>query len=752
MKIQSKFIIVFYFSLLISNVYGQILPVRGAAKNYFNDKDTKIKVAQLLKKMTLDEKIGQLVLFASKGMITGPSESKNLDEYVQKGLCGNVFGTKTLDQAIRIQKLAVEKSRMKIPVLFGLDVIHGFKTIFPVNLGIAASWDIPEIENFARISAEEASAAGVMWTYSPMCDISYDPRWGRVSEGAGEDPFLGSCVSAAMVKGYQGKSLSDTKTIMACVKHFAAYGAPEAGRDYNTVDMSERVFRDIYLPPYRSAIDAGAATVMTSFNEYDGVPATANQFLMQKLLRDELGFNGFIVTDFTAINEMVPHGVAKDEIQAAELAINAGVNMDMVGNTYLLYLKDLIKKGKVKESTIDKLCGEVLAMKFRLGLFDDPFRYFDEERYKKSFYKPASLDAARSLARKSMVLLQNNNNTLPIASNKKIALIGPFADNQRQMLGSWDIAGEVKPTVTFLTGLQKRYPNITYTQGCNFNDSVSSGFDKAIEAAEKAEVVVLTLGLPYEWSGEAASLTSIQLPEVQFSLLEKLKLTGKPIAVLLVTARPMDLTRETKLADAILLTWQPGTMAGDALADVLAGDFNPSGKLTMTFPRTIGQVPIHYNVKNTGRPIDLLLSKSSNKYTSRYLFTPNSPLFPFGFGLSYTKFEYTDINVGAHDYKIGQNFKVTVKVKNVGPKDGDEIVQLYIRDVIGSVTRPVKELKGFQKIFLKVGESKRLTFIITPDNLSFYRRDMSYGQEAGDYKVWIGGDSNAALESSFTLK
>ncbi|MDB4923067.1 glycoside hydrolase family 3 N-terminal domain-containing protein [Mucilaginibacter sp.] len=742
------------FLLLCLSVFSeaQTLPKRGAAKNFYQDQATKIKVANLLKKMTLEEKIGQLVLFAGKGMITGPSESQNMDEYVVKGLCGNVFGTKTLADAIRIQKLAMEKSRMKIPVLFGLDVIHGFKTIFPTNLGISSSWDIPEIEKFAQVSATEASAAGVMWTYSPMCDISYDPRWGRVSEGSGEDPFLGSCISAAMVRGYQGKNLAAPNSIMACVKHFAAYGAVQAGRDYNTVDMSERAFRDYYLPPYRSAVDAGAATVMTSFNEYDGVPATGNKFLMKKLLRKELGFNGFIVTDFSAINEMVPHGIAKDETSAAELAINAGVNMDMVGNTYLLHLKKLVQTGKVSMSAINKLCGEVLGMKYRLGLFDDPYRYFNEERFKTAFYKPEALDACRSLARKSMVLLQNNNNLLPIPLNKKIALIGPFADNQREMLGSWAISGEAKHAVAFLSGLQKRYPTITYTQGCKFTSEIPNGFEYAVKAAEQSDVVLLTLGLPYEWSGEAASLTSLQIPDIQYRLLEKLKQTGKPIIILLVTARPMDLSREIKLADAVLLTWQPGTMAGEALADIVTGDFNPSGKLTMTFPLTVGQVPIHYNVKNTGRPEGILGTKSSNKYTSRYLFTPNNPLYPFGYGLSYTTFDYHDISVEGNPIKIGDRLKVSATVTNTGLKDGDEIAQLYIRDLVGSVTRPVRELKGFQKVHLHAGESKRLVFNITPDNLSFCRGDMSFGEERGNYHVWIGGDSNATLESSFIVR
>ena len=723
------------------------LPRRGAAASFYNDAQTAKKVADLMKKMTLEEKIGQCVLFASRGMVTGPSTSENMDSYIKSGACGNIFGVKTAAETRRIQKMAVENTRLGIPLLFGMDVIHGFKTIFPVNIGASASWDMDEIERMARISAIEASAAGIVWTYSPMCDITRDPRWGRVSEGAGEDPYLGSQVAAAMVRGYQGTDLAADNTIMACVKHFAAYGAAQAGRDYNTVDMSERTLRETYLPPYRAAIDAGAATVMTSFNEYDAVPATGNRFLMTDLLRKEWGFNGFVVTDYTAINEMVNHGVAADLKSASLLAIKAGVNMDMVGNGYLKYMKELVDEGKVSVKEIDFLCSQVLAMKFRLGLFDDPFRYCNKDST--AFYTPQAMEAARSLAAKSMVLLQNKGGVLPLKEGMKIALIGPFVDDIREMQGSWVVSADSKVGVTFREGLAEKFgaKNVKVVHGSALTD-----FRDAQQAAEQADVAVVTLGLSQEWSGEAASLTSISLPQAQKLLLERVHESGKPVVVLLVTARPLDIKEECALADAVLVTWHPGTMAGKALADVLSGDVNPSGKLTMTFPYELGQVPIFYNQKRTGRPTDALTSQSSDKYTSRYLFTPNAPLFPFGYGLSYTTFQYSGLKVENPSAKMGENVKVTATLTNTGNRDGAEVAQLYIHKPVASVTRPVRELKGFEKVFLKAGQSATVTFTLTPDDLSFWRGDMTFGQETGDYDLWVGADSNATLKTSFSIK
>lgn len=722
------------------------LPEQGAAATFYRDKQTARKVSELMKKMTLEEKIGQCVLFASRGMVTGPRSSEKMDDYIKSGACGNVFGIKTAAETRRIQQMAVENTRLKIPVLFGMDVIHGYKTIFPVNIGASASWDMAAIERMARISALEASAAGIAWTYSPMCDISRDPRWGRVSEGSGEDPCLGQHIAAAMVRGYQGEDLADPTTILACVKHFAAYGAPQAGRDYHTVDMSERTFREVYLPPYRAALDAGAATVMTSFNDYDAIPATGSRYLMTDLLRRELGFNGFVVTDYTAINEMVNHGVAEDLKDASRLAVKAGVNMDMVGNGYLKYMKELAEEGKISVREIDDLCAQVLAMKFRLGLFDDPYRYCGRDE--SAWYTPEALAASRSLAAASMVLLQNRNDALPIREGQKIALIGPFADNVREMLGSWVVAADTKVGTTFSKGLKERFgdKNVRVVAG-----DVMTDYQDARRAAEQSDVAVVALGLSQTWSGEAASLTSISLPETQKLLLRRVRESGKPVVLVLVTARPLELCEESGIADAVLVAWQPGTMAGEALADVLSGDVNPSGKLTMTFPRDVGQIPIFYSQKNTGRPVGALTSQSSEKYTSRYLFTPNEPLYPFGYGLSYTTFEYSDLKVENPRAKIGENVTVSVTLRNSGDRDGSEVAQLYIRDLVGSVTRPVRELKGFEKVFLKAGESRRLTFVLTPRELSFWRADMTFGQEAGDYRVWAGGDSDAELSGTFTI-
>ena len=722
------------------------LPEQGAAATFYRDKQTARKVSELMKKMTLEEKIGQCVLFASRGMVTGPRSSEKMDDYIKSGACGNVFGIKTAAETRRIQQMAVENTRLKIPVLFGMDVIHGYKTIFPVNIGVSASWDIAAIERMARISALEASAAGIAWTYSPMCDISRDPRWGRVSEGSGEDPCLGQHIAAAMVRGYQGEDLDDPTTILACVKHFAAYGAPQAGRDYHTVDMSERTFREVYLPPYRAALDAGAATVMTSFNDYDAIPATGSRYLMTDLLRRELGFNGFVVTDYSSINEMVNHGVAEDLKDAARLAVRAGVNMDMVGNGYLKYMKELVEEGKINVREIDDLCAQVLAMKFRLGLFDDPYRYCDRDE--SAWYTPEALAASRSLAAASMVLLQNRNDALPIRKGQKIALIGPFADNVREMLGSWVVAADTKVGTTFSKGLKERFGdrNVRVVAG-----DVMTDYQDARRAAEQSDVAVVALGLSQTWSGEAASLTSISLPETQKLLLRRVRESGKPVVLVLVTARPLELCEESGIADAVLVAWQPGTMAGEALADVLSGDVNPSGKLTMTFPRDVGQIPIFYSQKNTGRPVGALTSQSNEKYTSRYLFTPNEPLYPFGYGLSYTSFEYSDLKVENPRAKIGENVTVSVTLRNSGDRDGSEVAQLYIRDLVGSVTRPVRELKGFEKVFLKAGESRRLTFVLTPRELSFWRADMTFGQEAGDYRVWAGGDSDAELSGTFTI-
>ncbi|MDD3078744.1 MAG: beta-glucosidase BglX [Paludibacter sp.] len=710
------------------------------------------KVDSVLNLMTLDEKIGQMVIYTSDWDVTGPTLKSNYIDDIRKGNCGNIFNAHTTAYVRKLQKIAVEESRLGIPLLFGYDVIHGHKTIFPISLGESASWDLEAIEKSARVSAVEAAASGLNWTFAPMCDISVEPRWGRVSEGAGEDPYLGSKIAAARVHGFQGDNndLSDSLTILACVKHFAAYGAPIAGRDYNTVDMSKRVFLDAYLPPYKSAIDAGAMSVMTSFNELDGVPATANKYLMTDLLRNQLGFKGFVVTDYTAINELVNHGVAANEAEAGLLAVKAGVDMDMQGEVYFKYLKKQVESGQVDEKLIDEAVRRILKVKFMLGLFDDPYKYCNAEREKRLVYAPEHLQAALDVAKKSMVLLKNANNTLPLEKGEKIAVIGELANSKRDLLGSWKAAGDWDFMKSILDEI-KTYNgenNVLYSEGCKMMGDDRSGFAAAIATARKAQKIIMVIGESCDWSGEAASRTNIQVPGVQTELLEKLRALGKPVVVVLMNGRPLDLTREDQTADAILEAWFPGTMGGKAVTQVLFGEYNPSGKLTMTFPRNVGQVPIFYYEKNTGRPIYL----PNDKYKSKYIDCPNTPLYPFGYGLSYTTFEYSDITLSSNTLKENGKIEATVTVKNTGSRDGDEVVECYVRDLVGSITRPVKELKGFEKIKLKAGESKPVIFTITPDMLAFHQLDMSYGTEPGDYKLFIGTSSADVKETSFKLE
>lgn len=709
------------------------------------------KADSVLKLMTLEEKIGQMVLYTSDWDMTGPTLRQGYLEDIRNGHCGNIFNAHTAAYTRKLQQIAVEESRLGIPLLFGYDVIHGHKTIFPISLGESASWDMAAIEKSARVSAIEAAASGINWTFAPMVDISVDPRWGRVSEGAGEDPFLGSRIAEARVRGFQGpgNDLSDTLTVLACVKHFAAYGAPQGGRDYNTVDMSERVFLDTYLPPYKAAIDAGAMSVMTSFNEYDGVPATGSKYLLTELLREKLGFKGLVVTDYTSINEMVHHGVAKDDAEAGLLAINAGVDMDMQGEVYFKYLKKQVEEGLVKESQIDDAVRRILKIKFKLGLFDDPYRYCNEEREKKLIYAPEHLEAALDVAKKSMVLLKNDNHALPLKRGEKIAVIGELATSTRDLLGSWKAAGDwnfMRPVLDEIKAYNGEN-NVMYAEGCKKTGDDRSGFAKALGISLFADKIVMVIGEDWEWTGEAASRTSIKIPGVQTELLENLSKLNKPVIVVLMNGRPLDLTRENELADAMLEAWYPGTMGGKAVTQVLFGEYNPSGKLTMSFPMNVGQVPLYYYAKNTGRPIYL----PNDKYKSKYIDSPNEPLFPFGFGLSYTSFVYSDIKLSSSELTANGNIKATVAVTNNGAYDGEEVVQCYIRDLVGSVTRPVKELKGFEKISLKAGESKTVHFEITPEMLSFHRQDMTYGAEPGDFQLFIGGNSRDVKMILFKL-
>ena len=718
------------------------------------------RAAELVERMTLDEKIGQLVQQRGGGAVTGPDKTElSVERLVREGRCGSVFNIKSFEETERLQRIAVEESRLGIPLLIGADVIHGFRTIFPINLAVAASWDPAAAESLARVSAREASAMGIHWTFSPMCDVSRDPRWGRVSEGAGEDPYLGARVAEAMVRGYQG-DLSDPSSVLACVKHFAAYGAPQAGREYHAVDMSERVFRDSYLPPYRAALDAGAATVMTSFNDLDGVPATANRWLMRDLLRDELGFGGFVVTDYGTIGELKAHGVAGDDAQAAELALRAGVNMDMMSAAYLFHAAELVREGRIPESLIDSLCREVLAVKFRLGLFDDPFRYQAKER-EKCYYAPEHLDAARRVARSSMVLLENRGGVLPLKKGSRIALVGPFADSRWDLIGSWVHFAEAGRTSTFLDGLRARFgaDRVTYARGCDPHKALEGGISEAVAAAAKSDVVLVALGLKAGESGEAASLASLALPDAQRDLLESLKQTGKPIVVLLVTGRPMELAREAELADALLLTWYPGTMAGEALADVLTGRVNPSGKLPYTWWRSLDDVPAHKlgTYPGTWREDKKIIDEEYKEgifVGYRWVDKEKTKtLFAFGHGLSYTSFNIGKATADKSSLSLGDSITFTVPVTNTGAKAGSEVVQLYVRDCKSSLARPYKELKAFSKVSLAPGETKQVSLTIGRDALSFY--DDKAGQwtaEPGQFEALIGNASdNITQKVKFTL-
>ncbi|HWA34127.1 MAG TPA: beta-glucosidase BglX [Cyclobacteriaceae bacterium] len=730
-----------------------ILVVSGCNKSSHQNNDD-ARIDSLISVMTLEEKIGQLSLYTSDWDVTGPTMRAGYKEDIRKGRVGAIFNAFTAKYTRELQEMAVKETRLHIPLLFGYDVIHGHRTIFPIPLGTAASWDMPAIENAERIAAEEASAEGLHWTFAPMVDIARDPRWGRIMEGSGEDTYLGSRIAEARVKGFQGKGIGQLNSVMACVKHFAAYGASQAGRDYHMVDMSNRVFRETYLPPYVAAINAGSATVMSSFNEYDGLPASGSRFLLTELLRNELKFDGFTVSDYTSIMEMLAHGVVADTASAAALALNAGLDMDMQAGFYQSALPGLVKDGVVKEETIDQSVRRILKKKFELGLFDDPYRFSDTARERSTVMKPEFLQAAREMSRKSIVLLKNGQTTthpiLPLAKNiGTIAVVGPLAHARREMIGAWSAAGDWKKSVTLLEGIQNVSPatNIIYAPGCNIDDDSTKYFSDAMNAARRADAVVLAVGEGAWMSGEAASRASLGLPGVQQKLVEEIVKTGKPVVVVLMNGRPLTIGWIDKNATAVVETWFLGTQAGNAIADVLFGDYNPSGKLPVTFPKSVGQIPIFYNVKNTGRPMD-----KNNKYTSKYLDEENEPLYPFGFGLSYTSFEYGNVKVSKPIVAKDESFTVSCTLKNTGIRDGEEVVQLYIRDMVGSVTRPVRELKDFQKVMLKAGESKEITFTIEPSDLFFFRQDMSYGLEPGKFKVFVGGNSRDTKEGEFSVK
>jgi beta-glucosidase len=709
------------------------------------------RVDSVLSLMTLDEKIGQLNQL-SYGIGWGPTVKVSVpDEYkqmIKEGKIGSFFNAIGAEFTYELQKVAVQESRLKIPLIFGLDVIHGFKTTFPIPLGEAATWQPELIENSAHYQAIEAASAGIHWTFSPMVNIARDPRWGRIMEGSGEDPYLGSLMGAARVRGYQG-NLSDLN-IIACVKHYAAYGGAEGGRDYNTVDISERTLRDIYLPVFKASIDAGAETVMSSFNEIGGIPSTGSKYLLTDILRDEWKFKGFVVSDWDAIGELVDHGFALDLKNAGEISINAGLDMDMESRAYITYLKQLVEEGKVKESTVDESVRRVLRIKFMLGLFDDPFRYCNKEREQKNIMTAEIKNAALDIARRSFVLLKNNDNILPLKKDyEKIAVIGPLADSKIDPLGEWNALGIKEDVTSVLEGLKKYVGDkseIIYSQGCEITDPSKDGFKDAIEKANNSDVIILCVGESRSMSGEAYSRSSLDLPGVQEDLAKELLKTGKPIVAVLMNGRPLSINWLNDNVDGILETWFAGTMTGDAVAQVLFGDYNPSGKLPVTFPRTVGQVPIYYNHKNTGRPPDI-----KDRYTSKYLDIPFTPLYPFGYGLSYTTFEYSDVTLSTDKLTDKDSIVVSVKVKNTGDYDGEEVVQLYIQDLVGSVTRPVKELKGFNKVMLKRGEEKTIDFNIYEKDLRFTAADMNFKSEPGMFKVYVGTNSVDLKENQFKL-
>ncbi|SMO51247.1 beta-glucosidase BglX [Gracilimonas mengyeensis] len=708
------------------------------------------KADSVLAMMTLEEKIGQMTLFTSDMDQTGAFLRSEYKSDIKKGRVGAIFNAYGAEYTRELQRMAVEESRLGIPLLFGYDVVHGHRTIFPVPLAEASSWDIDMMQKTAEVAAREAAAEGLHWTFAPMVDISRDPRWGRIVEGAGEDTYLGSKIAAAKVRGFQGDDLSELETVAATVKHFVGYGAAKAGRDYHSVDMSDRELREVYLPPFKAAIDAGAVSVMTAFNDLNGIPATANEYLFKDILRDEWGFDGFVVTDYTAIMELLHHRVAKDAAHASELALDAGVDMSMQDGFYQETLADLVEQDRISEAQIDEAVANILRVKFQLGLFDDPYRYSSEERQKAEIMKPENIETAREMARSAMVLLKNDNQTLPISKSvETVAVIGPMGDNQRDMIGSWSAAGDWAKSVSLLEGLKNNMPEVDFihAKGADIEGDSREGFAEAIAAARQADFVILALGEAYWMSGEAASRTDISLPGVQEELAQEIHKIGKPTAAVLMNGRPLTINWLDENIPAILETWYLGTTAGDAIADVLFGDYNPSGKLPVTFPRSVGQIPIHYDMKSTGRPFD-----ADNKYTSKYLDSPNEPLYVFGHGLSYTTFDYSPVSLSSRNMKTSDSLQVEVTVTNTGEYAGEEVVQLYIQDKVASVARPVQELKGFKKIKLEPGASEKVEFTITNDDLSFYRKGMNYGSEPGEFVVFVGGNSRDTQSAEFVLE
>ena len=702
------------------------------------------KVTELMAKMTLEEKIGQLNQYNDDITATGPI-TKDADKagQVRAGKLGSILNAVGTKNTKNWQDQAMQ-SRLKIPLLFGQDVIHGFRTTFPIPLGETATWDMNLIEKSARIAATEASAYGIHWTFAPMVDIGRDPRWGRVMEGAGEDTYLGTLVGKARVKGFQGNGLGNKDAVMACAKHFAAYGAAVGGRDYNSVDMSLRQLHETYLPPFKAVSDMGVATFMNSFNDINGIPATGNKYLQRDLLKGAWNFQGFVVSDWGSIGEMIPHGFAKDNKDAALKAIIAGSDMDMESRSYINHLAELVKEGKVDIQLVDDAVRRILTKKYELGLFDDPYRFINEKREKEQANNPEHRKFAREIGAKSIVLLKNENQLLPLSpTTKKVAIIGPFAKATVENHGFWSIAfpDDSQRIVTQFDGIKAQLDKnseLLYAKGCNANDNDKSLFAEAVETAKKADVVIMTLGEGHAMSGEAKSRSNIHFSGVQEDLLKEIAKTGKPIILMINAGRPLVFDWASENIPTIVYTWWLGTEAGNSIADVLFGKINPGGKLPMTFPRTEGQIPIYYNHYNTGRPAK---NNTDRNYVSAYIDLDNDPAYPFGFGLSYTTFQYSDVNVSATQLKGNQTLTASVTLTNSGNYDGEEVVQLYIRDLVGKVVRPVKELKGFQKIFLKKGESKTVSFNITPEDLKFYDDELNFDWESGEFDIMIGTNS-----------
>jgi beta-glucosidase len=714
---------------------------------------TEQRIDSLLAIMTLEEKLGQLTVIAFSSEVTGPEgDTVDIRTALSKGHVGGIQNIRGVDRLRPLQEMVVNESRLGIPLIFPSDIIHGSEVVFPIPLAEASSWDLEAIERASRIAATEATAQGITMNFAPMADIARDPRWGRMMEGGGEDPFLTSHITAARVRGYQGDDLSDPSTMVGCVKHFAAYGAAEGGRDYNIVDMSERRLREVYLPPFESAVHAGVGSIMVSFNEINGVPASSNEFLLKDILRDEWGFNGFVIGDYTSVGELVEHGVAVDLSEAAQLAMNAGLDVDLVTQAFLHHIEHLMETGGVSVDRVDEAVRRMLRIKFALGLMDDPYRYLDKAREESTVYRQEYLDIARDMARKSIVLLKNDNNVLPLESTiGKLALVGPFIDNRIDPKGEWAFGGShYEDIVTMLAGIQGKVSEdtqILYAKGCNTNDDSVEYFDEAMRIADQADVVVVGVGEPISMVGEGHSRTNLDLPGVQLDLLKELRKTGKPIIAILLSGRPLLLDWLEHNVEGIIQAWHLGHESGHAIADVLFGDYNPSGKLTVSFPLSVGQIPVYYSHKTTGRPF-----QEDLRWCSHYIDSPNTPLYPFGYGLSYSSFEYSEIYLSHSEISPSDTLTATVRIRNAGPYDGSEIVQLYIRDMKGSVTRPVKQLRGFEKIFLRSGEEQEVAFTITVEDLKFYDLNMDYVAEPGRYRVFIGKNSVDVREQLFALR